>query len=148
MVGPSRLAGGGLLLLLLLALLPLALDGKPAPPPQALPKDPAAASAAERIMRALLPDSKSSRPATDRMVHPEHQAGGGDTRRLQEPAKKGLLISCFDRRIDRISHTSDMGCRHRKDPPRAPPAAPSAAPLAVTWLIRDLRADSKQSRAA
>ncbi|KAG8136325.1 putative Natriuretic peptide Na-NP protein, partial [Naja naja] len=62
MVGLSRLVGGGLLLVL--ALLPLALDGKPAP--EALHKPPTGlrtSLAALRILEYLRPDSKQSRAA-------------------------------------------------------------------------------------
>ncbi|KAG8136322.1 putative C-type natriuretic peptide 1d protein [Naja naja] len=162
MVGLSRLAGGGLLLLL--ALLPLALDGKPAPPPQALHKAPAggttalrrdlteqqapegssgpaagrsgskagnaaptppkgkgaasaSASAASQLVRDLRPDSKQSRAAWGRMVHPEHHAGGGGgggggggSRRLKGLAKKGLAKGCFGLKLDRIGSMSGLGC--------------------------------------
>uniref|UniRef100_A0A8C5SBX5 Uncharacterized protein n=1 Tax=Laticauda laticaudata TaxID=8630 RepID=A0A8C5SBX5_LATLA len=110
MVGLSRLADGGLLLVL--ALLPLALDGKPAPPPQALPQAPAAASAPSRLLRVLPPDSKESQAAWDRMVRPENHAGG--KRHLQAPSKKWRASSCFGQKLDRIGSLSGLGCSFLK----------------------------------
>nr|D9IX98.1 RecName: Full=Natriuretic peptide Oh-NP; Flags: Precursor [Ophiophagus hannah]P0DMD5.1 RecName: Full=Natriuretic peptide BM026; Short=NP; Flags: Precursor [Bungarus multicinctus]ADK12002.1 natriuretic peptide [Ophiophagus hannah] len=129
MVGPSRLAGGGLLLLLL-ALLPVALDGKPAPPSQALHKAPAGGTKASQIMQVLLPESKKSWAARDRMVGPYNPAGGGG----------GHPSSCFGHKIDRISHSSGMGCGRR---PNAPAGGTKAS-----QIMQVLLPESKKSRAA
>nr|F5CPE8.1 RecName: Full=Natriuretic peptide; Short=NP; Flags: Precursor [Micrurus altirostris]AED89575.1 putative natriuretic peptide precursor [Micrurus altirostris] len=107
MVGLSRLADGGLLLVL--ALLPLALDGKPAP----LEKAPMAPA---RIIPYLRPVGKESRAALDRMVPPED----GDSRRLEGLAKEALGEGCFGNRIDRIGDVSGMGCNRRTPAPKAP----------------------------
>uniref|UniRef100_A0A8C6X7E6 Natriuretic peptide n=1 Tax=Naja naja TaxID=35670 RepID=A0A8C6X7E6_NAJNA len=143
MVGLSRLVGGGLLLVL--ALLPLALDGKPAP--EALHKPPTGlrtSLAALRILEYLRPDSKQSRAARDRMVHPEQQVGGGgDSRPLQDETNKGKGSSCFGQRIDRIGSVSGMGCGRPVRPPPALPTAPAAL-----RILEYLRPDSKRSRAA
>nr|WVG99548.1 natriuretic peptide [Pseudonaja textilis] len=95
MVGLSRLAGGGLLLLLL-ALLPLALDGKPAPLPQALPEAP------EGGMMALLQE------LTEEQQQPPAEESSGPT-----AGRSGSKIGngCFGLPLDRISNTSGMGCR-------------------------------------
>ncbi|ETE55777.1 hypothetical protein L345_18515, partial [Ophiophagus hannah] len=46
------------------------------------------------------------------MVQPEPHAGGArDSSRLQQQDNQGGTKGCFGRRLDRISHTTDMGCR-------------------------------------
>uniref|UniRef100_R4G312 NP-Pse-3 n=1 Tax=Pseudonaja modesta TaxID=340912 RepID=R4G312_9SAUR len=96
MVGLSRLAGGGLLLLLL-ALLPLALDGKPAPLPQALPEAPAGgvmASVTEEQQRLPVSAEESPDPAAGRSGSKVAKLGSG----------------CFGNRLDHIGTASGMGC--------------------------------------
>uniref|UniRef100_R4G7J9 NP-Pse-6 n=1 Tax=Pseudonaja modesta TaxID=340912 RepID=R4G7J9_9SAUR len=94
MVGLSRLARGGLLLLLL-ALLPLALNGKPAPLPQALPEAPEGSVMASRQE---LTEEQQQLPAE---VSSGHAAGRSGSK---------IGNGCFGVRLDRISNTSGMGC--------------------------------------
>uniref|UniRef100_R4FIX7 NP-Sut-10 n=1 Tax=Suta fasciata TaxID=529716 RepID=R4FIX7_9SAUR len=96
MVGLSRLAGGGLLLLL--ALLPLALDGKPAPVPQALPEAPAGGMMA---WRRDLTEQQKPQPMAE-------SPGPAAERSDSKTATKG--DGCFGVRIDRIGSVSGMGC--------------------------------------
>uniref|UniRef100_R4G7E4 NP-Aca-7 n=1 Tax=Acanthophis wellsi TaxID=239747 RepID=R4G7E4_9SAUR len=98
MVGLSRLAGGGLLLLLVLALLPLALDGKPTAPPQALRTAPAGGMMASR------------RELTEQPQQPliKDSSGPAAERSGSKTATKGN--GCFGVRLDRIGSVSGMGC--------------------------------------
>uniref|UniRef100_R4G2E1 NP-Bra-2 n=1 Tax=Brachyurophis roperi TaxID=1295043 RepID=R4G2E1_9SAUR len=103
MLGLARLAGGGLLLLLLLALLPLALDGKPAPLPQALPKAPAGGTTASR--RELTEQQQPPSPA-------EESSGPAAGRSGSKAAKIELDNGCFGVRLDRIGTSSGLGCKN------------------------------------
>uniref|UniRef100_R4G340 NP-Sut-14 n=2 Tax=Suta fasciata TaxID=529716 RepID=R4G340_9SAUR len=98
MVGLSRLAGGGLLLLL--ALLPLALDGKPAPVPQALPEAPAGGTMLTEQQKQPQPLAESPGPAAERSDSKTATKGNG----------------CFGVRIDRIGSVSGMGCGGKPKP--------------------------------
>uniref|UniRef100_R4G7L3 NP-Sut-1 n=1 Tax=Suta fasciata TaxID=529716 RepID=R4G7L3_9SAUR len=96
MVGLSRLAGGGLLPLLLLALLPLALDGKPAPVPQALPEAPAGGTTAWRrdlTEQQPPPAEESSGPAAGRSGSKAGQAAP------TPPKGKGAAVSAAASRL-------------------------------------------------
>uniref|UniRef100_R4FKD8 NP-Sut-13 n=1 Tax=Suta fasciata TaxID=529716 RepID=R4FKD8_9SAUR len=105
MVGLSRLAGGGLLPLLLLALLPLALDGKPAPVPQALPEAPAGGTMGSRPL--LTEQQKQPQPLAE-------SPGPAAERSDSKTATKGN--GCFGHRIDNIGSVSGMGCGGKPKP--------------------------------
>nr|WVG99549.1 natriuretic peptide [Pseudonaja textilis] len=93
MVGLSRLAGGGLLLL---ALLPLALDGKPAPLPQALPEAPAGG------VMASVTEEQRRLPAAEESPDPAAGRSGSKVAKLGS--------GCFGIRLDHIGTSSGMGC--------------------------------------
>uniref|UniRef100_R4FIA8 NP-Cac-2 n=1 Tax=Cacophis squamulosus TaxID=505434 RepID=R4FIA8_9SAUR len=99
MLALSRLAGGGLLVL---ALLPLALDGKPAPPPQALRKAPAGGMTASRRE---LTEEQQPPPA-------EESSGPAAERSGSKAAKIELDNGCFGVRLDRIGTSSGLGCKN------------------------------------
>uniref|UniRef100_R4G2T0 NP-Den-13 n=1 Tax=Denisonia devisi TaxID=529689 RepID=R4G2T0_DENDV len=109
MLGLSRLAGGGLLLLVL-ALLPLALDGKPAPLPEALPTAPAGGMKASRPV--LTEQQKQQNQQQNQHQHPlppmEESSGPAAERSGSETAKIG--DGCFGVPIDHIGSSSGMGC--------------------------------------
>uniref|UniRef100_R4FJW1 NP-Hem-1 n=2 Tax=Hemiaspis signata TaxID=355698 RepID=R4FJW1_9SAUR len=103
MVGLSRLAGGGLLLLVL-ALLPLALDGKPAPLPQALLKALAGGMmASERELTERQKLQQEHQPSqTEESLGPAAERSGSETAKLGD--------GCFGVPIDHIGSSSGMGC--------------------------------------
>uniref|UniRef100_R4G2G0 NP-Ech-33 n=1 Tax=Echiopsis curta TaxID=529692 RepID=R4G2G0_9SAUR len=105
MLGLSRLAGGGLLLVVL-ALLPLALDGKPTAPPQALPTAPAGGMMASRPMLTEKQRQQHQQPLPPTM---EESSGPAAERSGSKTAKIGN--GCFSFPLDRIGSVSGMGCR-------------------------------------